>query len=166
MYKTALAVWIVMAGWVAQAEIISKPVEYRQGDTVLEGWSVYDDAIAGKRPGVLVVHQWKGAGDYEKKRAEMLARLGYGVFVADIYGKGVRPQTPQAAGAEAGKYKADRALPPRSGAGRLGGAQGIGVYGPSARRRHRLLFRRHHGARVGAERGRSRRSGEFPRRPG
>jgi dienelactone hydrolase len=49
-------------------------------------------------------------GGYEKKRAEMLARLGYNVFAADIYGKGVRPQTPQAAAAEAGKYKNDRAL--------------------------------------------------------
>jgi len=59
---------------------------------------------------VLVVHQWKGLGDYEKKRAEMLARLGYNVFAADIYGKGIRPKTPQDAGAEAGKYKNDRAL--------------------------------------------------------
>jgi dienelactone hydrolase len=59
---------------------------------------------------VLVVHQWKGLGDYEKKRAEMLARLGYNVLAVDIYGKGIRPQTAQAAGAEAGKYKGDRAL--------------------------------------------------------
>ena len=101
---------IVMAALKIKAEIVSKPVEYKQGDTVLEGVSVYDDAIQGKRPGVLVVHQWKGLGDYEKKRAEMLARLGYNVLAADIYGKGVRPQTPQAAGAEAGKYRNDRAL--------------------------------------------------------
>src|SRR5512140_244958 len=94
----------------AQGEIISRPITYRQGDTELEGLSVYDDAIQGKRPAVLVVHQWKGLGDYEKKRAEMLAKLGYNVFAADIYGKGVRPQTPQAAGAEAGKYKSNRDL--------------------------------------------------------
>lgn len=93
-----------------RADIVSKAVEYKQGDTALEGFSVYDDAVQGKRPGVLVVHQWKGLGDYEKKRAEMLAKLGYNVFAADIYGKGVRPQTPKDAGAEAGKYKNDRAL--------------------------------------------------------
>ena len=52
----------------------------------------------------------EGAGEYEKKRAEMLAGLGYCVFAADIYGKGVRPQTPQAAGAETGKFKNDRPL--------------------------------------------------------
>src|SRR6516225_5635819 len=94
----------------ARSEIVSKTIEYKQGDTVLEGLSVYDDALQGKRPAVLVVHQWKGLGDYEKKRAEMLARLGYNVFAADIYGKGIRPQTVQAATAEAGKYKTDRAL--------------------------------------------------------
>lgn len=101
---------VLMAALSARAEIVSKTVEYKQGDAVLEGVSVYDDAIQGKRPAVLVVHQWKGLGDYEKKRAEMLAKLGYNVFAADIYGKGIRPQSPQAAGAEAGKYKNDRAL--------------------------------------------------------
>lgn len=90
--------------------IVSKPVEYKQGDTVLEGFSAYDDARPGKRPAVLVVHQWKGLGDYEKKRAVMLAELGYNVLAVDIYGKGVRPQTPQEAGAEAGKYKNNTAL--------------------------------------------------------
>jgi dienelactone hydrolase len=94
----------------ARSEIVFKTVEYKQGDSVLEGLSVYDDALQGKRPAVLVVHQWKGLGDYERKRSEMLARLGYNVFAADIYGKGIRPQTMQAAAAEAGKFKGDRAL--------------------------------------------------------
>src|SRR5215471_8652562 len=98
---------IVMATLNLKAEIVSKSVEYKQGDTVLEGLAVYDDSAQNKRPGVLVVHQWKGLSDYERKRAEMLARLGYNVFVADIYGKGVRPQTMQAAAAEAGKYRND-----------------------------------------------------------
>jgi dienelactone hydrolase len=94
----------------ARAELVSKSVEYKQGDTVLEGYSVYDDSLSGKRPGVLVVHQWKGLGEYEKSRAQMLARLGYNVFAVDIYGKGIRPSNPQDASAEAGKYKEDRAL--------------------------------------------------------
>jgi len=94
----------------ANAELVSKLVEYKQGDTVLEGYSIYDDTVQGRRPGVLVVHRWKGLGNYEKKRAEMLARLGYNVFAADIYGKGIRPNNPKDAGAEAGKYKNDRAL--------------------------------------------------------
>jgi dienelactone hydrolase len=94
----------------AKAAIKTETVEYKEGDTNLEGFLVYDDAILNKRPGVLVVHQWKGVSDYEKGRARQLAELGYVAFVADIYGKGVRPATPQLAGAEAGKYKNDRAL--------------------------------------------------------
>src|SRR5690349_20997044 len=103
---------LVMLGSLAsvKAEIKSKLVEYKERNTILEGYSVYDDAVQGKRPGVLVVHQWKGLGDYEKKRAEMLARLGYNVFAVDIYGKGVRPKDMKEAGAQAGKYKSDRPL--------------------------------------------------------
>src|SRR5678816_738202 len=102
---------IVLAGAsFARAKIVFKPVEYKQGQAVLEGLSVYDDAVKGKRPAVLVVHQWKGLGDYEKKRAEMLVQLGYNVLAVDIYGKGIRPANPQDAAAEAGKYKENRSL--------------------------------------------------------
>ena len=92
------------------AAIHTETVEYKQGDTALEGFVAYDDAIQGKRPGILIVHQWLGLTDYEKKRAEMLAQLGYVAFCADIYGKGVRPATTTEAGAQAGKYKNDRQL--------------------------------------------------------
>jgi dienelactone hydrolase len=92
------------------AAIKTETVEYKQGDTTLEGQLVFDDAVSGARPAVLVVHQWKGLTEYETKRATMLAQLGYVVFCADIYGKGIRPQTVEQAGAEAGKYKQNRAL--------------------------------------------------------
>ncbi|GBL29525.1 uncharacterized protein K02A2.1 [Opitutia bacterium] len=91
------------------AAIIEQPLEYKSGDVVCEGWQAYDDVVTGPRPGVLIVHQWTGISDHEKEAARKLAALGYNVLVADIYGKGVRPQPP-AAGKEAGKYKADRAL--------------------------------------------------------
>lgn len=94
----------------AQAKLVTKTVEYKQGDTTLEGYLAYDDSFSGRRPGVLVVHQWMGLTDYEENRAVMLANLGYVAFCADIYGKGVRPQDYKAAGAEAAKYKTDRAL--------------------------------------------------------
>jgi dienelactone hydrolase len=101
----------MMAGAVAaHAGIQTKTVEYKQGDTTLEGVLVWDDSVAGPRPGVLVVHQWLGLTDYEKHRATMLAQLGYAAFCADIYGKNVRPQNVTEAGAQAGKYKSDRAL--------------------------------------------------------
>jgi dienelactone hydrolase len=93
-----------------EARIVTATVEYKQGGTTLQGHLAYDDAISGKRPGVLVVHQWMGLTDYEETRAVMLAHLGYVAFCADIYGKGVRPQSIQEAGAEAAKYKTDRRL--------------------------------------------------------
>jgi dienelactone hydrolase len=91
------------------AAIVEQPLEYKSGEVVCEGWQAYDEAVTGKRPGVLIVHQWTGISDHEKEAARKLAALGYNVLVADIYGKGVRPQPP-AAGKEAGKYKADRPL--------------------------------------------------------
>jgi dienelactone hydrolase len=93
-----------------QAKIMTKTVEYKQGDTALEGLLVWDDAVTTPRPGVLVVHQWLGLTDYETHRAEQLAQLGYVAFCADIYGKDLRPKGPEDAGAFAGKYKADRQL--------------------------------------------------------
>lgn len=94
------------------AKIVEKTVEYRDGDVVMEGRVAYDDAkvAAGKLPGVMIVHQWKGITDYEKSRARMLAEMGYVAFACDIYGKGVRPQTASEAGAQAGKYKGDLPL--------------------------------------------------------
>ncbi len=91
------------------AAIVEKPIEYKSGEVLCEGWQAYDDAVSGQRPGVLVVHQWTGISEHEKEAARKLAALGYNVLVADIYGKGIRPQPP-AAGKEAGKYKADRPL--------------------------------------------------------
>ncbi len=95
----------------ARAQVHSRLVEYRDGDTLLEGYLTYDDSIIkGQRPGVLLAHQWMGLGDYEKKRADMLAKLGYNVFAVDIYGKGVRPKDTKEATALATKYKSDRDL--------------------------------------------------------
>src|SRR5439155_24653440 len=93
-----------------RSEIVFKTREYKHEQTTLEGLWVYDDALKVKRPSVLVVHQWKGLGDYEKKRAEMLAKLGYNVFAVDIYGKGIRPNNAKDAAAEAAKYKETRGL--------------------------------------------------------
>ncbi|GAA5483839.1 dienelactone hydrolase family protein [Haloferula sargassicola] len=89
--------------------LVEKTVDYDHDGTTLEGFHVYDDATAGKRPGILIIHQWTGLTDYEKGRARQLAEMGYNVLAADIYGKGIRPQPPEA-GEYAGKYKNDREL--------------------------------------------------------
>lgn len=90
--------------------IKTETVQYKEGDTALEGVLIYDDSIVNKRPGILIAHQWKGLTDYERKRGEMLAKLGYVAFAADIYGKDTRPKDVQEAGQFAGKYKNDREL--------------------------------------------------------
>src|SRR5665213_3525891 len=110
--RILLASMLAFAGMMtsAQAALKTQTVEYKQGGTDLEGYLAYDDTFKGNRPGILVVHEWKGLNGYAKRRADMLAQLGYVAFDADIYGKGIRPQTVADAGAMAGKFKADRAL--------------------------------------------------------
>ena len=84
--------------------------EYREGETVLQGYLAYDDSVQGKRPGVLVVHEWTGIGPYVKHRVEQLAGMGYVALAADIYGKGVRPKNAAEAGRTMTIYRNDRAL--------------------------------------------------------
>ncbi|RYG49434.1 dienelactone hydrolase family protein [bacterium] len=93
----------------AMAEMKTEKVEYRDGDTVLEGYYAYDDAAykGEKRPAILIVHDWNGLDGYEERRARELAALGYAAFAVDIYGKGVRPTNNAESGAQAGKYRAD-----------------------------------------------------------
>jgi len=109
--KTILLSMALLAGAAPlRAAIQSKTVEYEQGGATLQGVLVWDDAVSGPRPGVLVVHQWLGLTDYEKHRATLLAQLGYVAFCADIYGKDARPKNVAEAGAEAGKFKSNRTL--------------------------------------------------------
>ncbi|WP_223144953.1 dienelactone hydrolase family protein [Teredinibacter waterburyi] len=71
----------------ALPKISSKVVTYKVGDTTLTGY-LAKPAGEGKRPGVIVVHEWWGANDYARKRADMLAELGYNAFALDMYGDG------------------------------------------------------------------------------
>lgn len=107
----AAAAALFLSPVLANAKIRSETVEYKHGDTVLEGYAAWDSNPAVKtRPAVIVVHEWKGLGDYAKKRADQLAAMGYYAFAADIYGKGVRPKDHEEAGKTAGLYRKDRTL--------------------------------------------------------
>jgi dienelactone hydrolase len=105
----ALGVMFLISS-IAKAEIRTQQVEYRDKDTVLEGFLAYDDANQEVRPAVLVMPEWWGLTDYPKHRAEELAKMGYVAFVADIYGKGVTTENPQEAGALATPFYKDRKL--------------------------------------------------------
>lgn len=110
MAKATLLMAVIFMALQARAEIHTETIEYTQNGTVLQGAVSYDDKLAAKRPGIVVVHDWMGVGPFAKKKAEELAALGYTAFVADIYGKDVRPKNPDEAGKTAGIYKKDRAL--------------------------------------------------------
>lgn len=97
--RCPLACFIVcICALAAHAEVVTKTIAYKDGDVELEGYLAYDDEIKGQRPGVLVVHEWWGLNDYAKKRARMLAELGYVAFAADMYGKGKVTADPTQAG--------------------------------------------------------------------
>ena len=78
--------------------IKTRVVEYKEGTTTLEGFLAYDDVSNSKRPGILIVHEWTGLGDYVKTRARKLAGMGYVAFCVDIYGKGIRAKDASEAG--------------------------------------------------------------------
>lgn len=83
---------------------------YQDDAVILEGYLARAEGVSSDAPVVLIVHQWKGPGAYERSRADLLAAQGYHAFVIDMYGQGIRPQAPADSGAEAGKYKNDPAL--------------------------------------------------------
>ena len=101
---------LVAIAHTALAEITETPVEYKSAGATCEGIHVVDSAKTGPLPSVLIVHQWTGVSENEKMRGRMLAEQGYNVFIADIYGKGIRPPGPPFSAKEASKYKSDRKL--------------------------------------------------------
>lgn len=90
------------------AAVKTKVVEYEFGGTKFKGMLAWDDAKSGKRPGVLVLHEWWGLDDYAKKRAEELASMGYVAFAADMYGEGKTVNHPMDAGKMATAVRANK----------------------------------------------------------
>jgi len=82
----------------AQAAVVGKVIHYKAGDTELVGYIAYDDAVKGKRPGVIVVPDWWGHGEFIRDRARALAKLGYTSMVMDSYGGGTYVEPPDQAG--------------------------------------------------------------------
>ncbi|WP_020677352.1 dienelactone hydrolase family protein [Geopsychrobacter electrodiphilus] len=89
----------VFGGTAAFAAVEGKEVTYTSGATTMKGYLATDDAIRGQRPGVLVVHEWWGQNAYARKRADMLAALGYTALALDMYGDGKTADHPKDAGA-------------------------------------------------------------------
>lgn len=79
---------------VAFAEIQTKEIEYKQGDTPLQGFMAWNDQTKGKAPGVLVVHEWWGHNEHARFQARRLAEAGYVALALDMYGKGKLAEHP------------------------------------------------------------------------
>lgn len=110
MKKLAAIAILALGAAEPPAELITREIEYRHGDVVLEGYVAYPKDTKGKLPGVLVCHQWMGHTEYERRRVEETAQLGTVALALDIYGKGVRPKDAGEAAKLAGGFKGDRAL--------------------------------------------------------
>lgn len=101
---------IIMFCSSAMATVQTREVEYMAGDTVMKGYIAYNDSIEGKRPGILVVHEWWGLNSYARKRAEMLADLGYTTMALDMYGEGKTANHPDDAAKFSGELRKNMPL--------------------------------------------------------
>lgn len=108
--KKWLSMLLSLGVTAGQAAIVEQPIEYLHEGTTLQGYLYFEDSVSSQRPGVLVVHEWQGLGDYTKSRARQLAQLGYVAFAADMYGKGVYGTTHDDAAKLAAPYFKERQL--------------------------------------------------------
>lgn len=94
----------------AEAAVVTKPVPYEIDGEAFEGVLIYDDSVTTPRPGLLAVPNWLGVSEESVKKAARAAGDKYVVFMADMYGKAVRPSNPEEARAAATAVRGDRAL--------------------------------------------------------
>jgi dienelactone hydrolase len=88
MWRTLIFASLLVTAASAQGAVQTKTVTYKHGDLECIGFLAWDDAIQGKRPGVLVVHEWWGLDEYARSRAKQLASMGYIALACDMYGAG------------------------------------------------------------------------------
>ena len=114
MKNSYLFVIIVLASILqigqAAAQLKTQTIDYKHADTALEGYLAYDASISGKSPGVLLLHRRDGMTEFTRKHSDMIAKLGYVVLAADIFGKGVLPKDIPEMQVETAKYNQDRLL--------------------------------------------------------
>lgn len=95
MKSLGIGLLILAAGLdVTDAGVITEEIDYQVDGTTMKGYLAYDGTTSGRRPGVIVVHEWWGLNDYVRRRARMLAKLGYTAFALDMYGDGKQARHP------------------------------------------------------------------------
>ena len=147
----------------AAAEVQTKEIEYTQGGTVLQGFLAWDDAAKGRRPGVLVIHEWWGLNEHARAQAQRLAKAGYVGFALDMYGKGKVATHPN----DAKAFMQEATKDPEVASARFDaaprGAEAATPGRPGEDRGVRLLLRRRRRRHHGARRQGPRRGGHLPR---
>ena len=106
----AAALVVMSQAGAARAELKKQWIDYRDADKPLSGYLVYDDAVSGKRPGVLLAHSRAGMSEATLRDSDMIAKMGYVVFAADIFGKGILPKEVPEMTALTTIYNQDRPL--------------------------------------------------------
>lgn len=103
---------LLMAGsaGLVQADMVTQAVDYQIDGETYQGMLVYDNAVTERRPGLLMVPNWMGVTDNAAKKAFRAGGSEFIVFVADMYGKDIRPANAEEAGKAAGLVRSDRAL--------------------------------------------------------
>lgn len=109
-YLAAAIIAVLLGPLVTRAAIKTQVVRYEQNGRQFQGFLAYDDSMGGKRPGIVVFPEWWGLNDYARRRATILAQLGYVALAADLFGNGHTTNDPNEAARLAGGLKADRPL--------------------------------------------------------
>ena len=110
LFILCLLIALPMASLAGGSQAVGTEVSYQAGDTQLKGYLATNPSIKGPRPGILVVHEWWGHNDYARKRARMLADLGYTALAVDMYGDGKQASHPKDAGKFAGEVRKNAAM--------------------------------------------------------
>lgn len=117
MKKTLAVVSLILLSLSAEGKMKTEECTYKLDTTTFKGFLAYDDAVKGKRPGVLVVHEWWGLNDFAKTQAKKLAEMGYVALAADMYGNGMNTTDPKVAGALAHSLRGTPQMRERAFAG-------------------------------------------------
>src|SRR6187431_2984447 len=96
---------LVMVLFTAQSFAQLKPVQYKDGNQILNGFKIEPSKASGQKPGILILPAWLGIDKHSKDTADKLSKMGYYAFIADIYGEGNYPKDTNEAGKNAGFYK-------------------------------------------------------------
>jgi dienelactone hydrolase len=107
--KKLVLIGLLLASLPAMAKVVGEPVTYKADGITMKGYIAYDNAKKGKRPGVLIVHEWWGLNSYARRRADMLAKQGYIAMAVDMYGNGKTTDHPKQAGEFAAQVNKDPA---------------------------------------------------------